>query len=386
MRFLPSDRVRARVGVAAAWLAVILFGAGCSGGSSSGQVGSVLLITIDTLRADHVSCYGYERATTPRLDERAATGVRAEWAFSACSQTAPSHASILTGKYPRFHTVGVHNAKYVLHPGADTLAERCRAAGLRTEAVVSNFVLHRKFGLAQGFDVYEDGFPDRELNREMPEQVAENTTDEAIAALERVRGDRFFAWLHYQDPHGPYDAPSAPDSARFDAKPSGGAEDLTLEIGEKIDGFGAIPPYQVFGEERTLGEYERRYDLEIAYLDEQLGRLFAALEEGGFLEDTLVIVTADHGEAFGEDGFYFAHGHSLGLDQTRVPLVFFGAGVGAGRTISSPVASRATRGRRRTDSHGTFIAAASPTSRADRRRPAASPTLPAWKSRPAGRT
>lgn len=314
------------------------------GASASNDVRSVVLITIDTLRADHLASYGYFRSTSPALDRFLERGTRFEYAYSPCSQTAPAHASLLTGKYPRWHTVGIRNAMYALADVDTTLAEICADSGMRTGAVVSNFVLHRRFGLDQGFDEYADEFPDRERNRSMPEQTAEHAVAKARAMLLDMDDEPFFAWFHFQDPHGPYDAPpiaagSAGAEARMSLDLRPGLKDRVLPVSESQGGFESIPAYQTFGEERRLAEYVRRYDEEIAYLDHHLATLIDTLETSGRLDDTLVVITSDHGEAFGEDGFYFAHGHSLGPDQTRVPLGFVGPGIAAGRVLSTPVAT-----------------------------------------------
>ncbi len=347
-------RLRPHGGMLATAIAMaFLASAGGCGGEPPGAR-AVLLVTIDTLRADHVGTYGYPRDVSPSLDRYFARGAVFEYAFSTATETGPSHASMLTGKYPRFHTVGVRNAQHVLADPDTTLAERARASRIRTGAVISNFVLHSRFGFDRGFETYEDDFPSRELNRELPEQIARDAVDETLELVESFGGERWFAWLHLQDPHGPYDPPEDRSNDGSAAGPRGSGEtlgprtsvgvapglsmDLALEVGDGVSGYGKIPSYQRFGEERSLGEYVDRYDREIAFADRQLGRLLDHLDRTGALEHTLVIVTSDHGEAFGEDGYFFAHGHSLGPEQTRVPLAMFGAGVEPAR-FETPVSN-----------------------------------------------
>jgi arylsulfatase len=305
----------------------------CGGGRTAR---SVLLVTIDTLRADRLSSYGYVRGTTPHIDELLARGARFRWAFSTSPLTAPSHASILTGSYPSFHSVGVWNNRFRLEDRTVTLAEILSRAGMATAAVVSNPVLDRRLGLDQGFDHYDQRLPTAERNRPMYERVAEDTVDAALAAADRLAGRSFFLWVHFQDPHGPYTPPDSA-AAGVDATPL--PESPVLAVGHDSSGWGALPDYQRLGDERRLAAYERAYDAEIRYLDGQIGRLFGELGARGLLDETLVALTADHGEAFGEDGFYCAHGHAVGTDQTHVPLGFVGPGVRPGVVLERAVSN-----------------------------------------------
>ncbi|MEM7482156.1 MAG: sulfatase [Acidobacteriota bacterium] len=305
---------------------------------------SILLITIDTLRADHLSTYGYGLPTSPALSGLAERGTLFENAFSAASCTAPSHTSLMTGVMPSFHTVGAFNSKFPLEPEAATLAEQLAAAGYETAAVVSNPVLGPHLGLDQGFEVYDSDLRGREQNRDQPEQRVEAALEKARALLASpaFSGERpYFLWLHLQDPHGPYlPAAEAPTLIEAAAKRDMGEDQTVLPVGTDQSGYRAIPKYQVLPNlEGRVAAYVHRYDREIAHLDRQLGRFLEELEATGRLDNTLLAVTADHGEAFGEDGFYFAHGHSVGLDQVRVPLLLVGPGVPAGGRVSAPVSN-----------------------------------------------
>jgi arylsulfatase A-like enzyme len=296
---------------------------------------SVILITIDTLRADHLSGAGYSQLTSPAMDAFARRGSRFEWAFSTSSYTVPSHASMLVGMYPSYHSVGLLNGQYKLHPAETTLAEILSDGGWETAAIVSNAMLARAMGLDQGFESYDDDLPDRELVRRMRERRASNAVDRALEKISEFGDQPFFLWLHLQDPHGPYTPPAL--AAGLDGSSEERQAGRVLPIGRDYSGFRAIPAYQTYGTERGFDEYRARYDREIQFLDGELARLVAYLDERQLLQHSLVAITADHGEAMGEDEFYFAHGHSVGLDQVRVPLFFVGDGVRSGQTVSAPV-------------------------------------------------
>ena len=319
----------------AVWGAILLGIALSSGCSSERAPGSVLLITIDTLRADHLSGAGYVRPTSPTLDAFARRGTRFEWAFSTCSYTVPSHTSMLVGRYPSFHSAGLLNGQQRLLPSETTLAEILRDAGWRTAAIVSNAVLDHGVGLAQGFESYDDDLPDRELVRRLRERRAANAVDRALEKLAEFGEEPYFLWLHLQDPHGPYTPPATIPG--FGETGEGPSDSRTLPVGGDFSGYRAIPAYQVVGSERRFGDYRERYDREIRSLDRELARLFARLDESVERGRVLVVITGDHGEAMGEDGFYFSHGHSVGLDQVHVPLIFVGGDVATDRSIATPV-------------------------------------------------
>lgn len=262
--------------------AVLLVGAlawlllGRAGGRFSGETSdaSVLLITIDTLRADRIGAYGHREATTPALDRLAAGGVLFENAITPAVMTLASHASILTGTWPPTHGIR-GDGDYRLSDRALSLAEVLRARGFRTGAIIGSSLLGSRFGLDQGFEIYDDAF-------EPPERPARAVTDAAMRFLNRARGARFFLWVHYFDPHFPYRAP-APFRERHPGRP---------------------------------------YDAEIAYVDSEIGRLLEELRSRGMAERTLVAVTADHGEGLGEHGEQ-AHGVFLYEEQIRVPLILW---------------------------------------------------------------
>jgi choline-sulfatase len=226
---------------------------------------NVLLITLDTTRVDRLGCYGSTKGLTPNIDGLARHGVLFADAVTSVPLTLPSHASLLTGRYPP--AIGVRdNGAYRLTPDHVTLAERLRGQGYATAAFVSCFVLDRRFGLDQGFDVYDFRVADtgrRDPNALRHERPADQVTDAALAWLAQPRaGAPFFAWVHYFDPHHPYASPLAAAGA-----------------------FAGDP-----------------YDGEIAYVDQELGRLLAGLDELGLRDRTLIVLASDHGEALREHG------------------------------------------------------------------------------------
>ena len=268
---------------------------------------------MDTLRADRIGAYGYSAARTPALDELAAASLRFERAYAHSSMTLPSVASLLTGQLPAQH--GVYANLGQLPDGVPTLATRLRGEGFATAAFVGTYALRPQRGLSRGFDRYTEEYFSAERVRAHPENPGELLTDQAIVWL-RARDpvQRWFVWIHYQEPHGPYTPPHF-------VEPSGrGEEDLVLPLSRSQSGRGAIPRYQWLGHGR-LAEYRARYDGEIAEVDHQLGRLLGALQAEGRLEESALIFTADHGEAFGEEGVFCAHGEGLGEALLRVPLL-----------------------------------------------------------------
>lgn len=272
--------------------AVSASGACVSTPPAAERVDHVVLITIDTLRADRVGAYGYARAATPAIDSLAAAGARFDHAFAAAPITLTSHATLLTGRYPQGHGAR-HNGMRVSER-VPTLAERFRAAGFATGAFVAAFPLDRRFGLARGFDTYSDTMPRDAAGRQLNERPARAIVDEAIAWLNQ--SNRLFLWVHLFEPHAPYGDPA----------------DAALAGLSSSD----------------------RYDREIAEADAQIARLLAAL--GDRRAHALIVATSDHGEAFGEHGEI---GHSMFVYDTtlRVPLVMSGPGVQAGQVVAEDV-------------------------------------------------
>ena len=242
---------------------------------------NVLLVTLDTTRADGLGCYGSTRARTPNLDGLAAAGVRFENVYCQVPLTTPSHCSIMTGTYPLYHQVH-NNGSYALPAEMTTLAEVLKDRGFQTAAFVASFTVDSRFGLDQGFDVYDDRLTEGEAFKP---SNAERKADKVYAAFRGWLDSRgegpFFCWVHFYDPHVPYDPP-APYSIDFADSP---------------------------------------YDGEIAYMDHYVGQVVAALREKGLLQNTLVVLAGDHGEAFGEK-VEVGHGVFLYDGTLRVPMIF----------------------------------------------------------------
>ena len=246
---------------------------------------NVLLITLDTTRSDHLGCYGDARAKTPALDALAAGGVRFSRVYCPAPLTLPSHTSILTGLYPLKH--GVRNNGHTLPDGIPTLAEILKGQGYATAAFVSSFSVDSRFGIGRGFDVYDDTFQAKQSLKGMNAQRrAAETFDRFSRWLDKAPAGRFFCWVHYYDPHLPYDPPS---------------------------------PYK---EEFS----DRPYDGEIAYMDHYVGAVLDRLRAKGLLENTLVVAAGDHGEGLG-DKIELGHGVFLYEETLRVPLIIQNARV-----------------------------------------------------------
>jgi arylsulfatase A-like enzyme len=325
-RSAPAARGRLRCrGAAAAALSGCLALAGCA---EPEVPPNLLLVTVDTLRADRLACYGGEADVGVAICALADGGTRFEWAIAAAPYTAPSVASILTSAYPAYHGVSQSALSY-LRDTEVTLAEVLRAAGYQTAAFVSNPVIDRSRSLDQGFDVYDQRMRQRERNRpHYVERVGRDTTDAALAWAQVTARPPWFLWVHYQDPHGPYEPPGA----------APGADDPTaarLPVNRTHSGHGGIPAYQALPGLFTAPAYERRYGEEIRYLDPHVRRLVEGLDALG--DPPAVLLTSDHGEAFGEDDFWFAHGHSVGLDQIRVPLLWRPPRPRAPEVVTEPV-------------------------------------------------
>jgi arylsulfatase A-like enzyme len=303
----------------------------CSPGPAPARP-DVLLITIDTLRADFVHSYGQGPPVTPEIDALAARGALFETAIAASTATAPSHASIMSSRYVREHSVGAVNGATRLE-GVQTLAERFRQAGYETAAFVSNVVLKARSGLDQGFDLYDDELPEAEANRGMIfERLAVETTDRVLAWLDQPREAPFFVWVHLQDPHGPY-TPGAPWSELAPELPL--RTDIELPVLGGNSGRGGIPHYQALPGVRRGARYAGLYAGEVALTDHEVGRLVAAAEAAS-RSGLVIALTADHGESLDEEGFFFQHGHATTPEQARVPLVLVAPGV-APRRIAGVV-------------------------------------------------
>lgn len=269
-------------------LGLAAFGA-ASCGASAPRAPNLLVVSIDTTRADRLGCYGRVDAGTPNLDALAERGVRFENAYTPVPVTLPAHTTLLTGTSPRHHGVR-DNGRFVVDPALTTLAEVLGARGWRTGATVAAYPLFAEYGLDQGFEFYDDNVrgPNGKNERE-----ADQVVETALAWLEQLeRGAPFFLWVHLFDPHQPFTPPEPFASAH------------------------PRDPYQA----------------EISFADDQIGRLFRWLESEGLDDDTVVCVVADHGEGLGEHD-ETTHGLLVHGATTRIPMLFAGPGLPSGAVV-----------------------------------------------------
>ncbi|MCP4656031.1 MAG: sulfatase [bacterium] len=287
---------------------------------------NLLIISIDTLRADHLPSYGYPRETAPALQRIARRGVLFE-AISQRTMTAGSIATILTGTYPPTH--GVLDNREILQDGNLSLAEILGDDGYYTLAANSNLAVGAGFNFHQGFreyisseTMYEEMLESRHLN------------DLVLPAFDRDKDRRFFFWLHYKDPHRPY---LVPEDYR---------ELYTSDALAGMHGEHPSPTGRAFGGREKTEDYYRnqeldfviaQYDAEIKFNDESIATVFEKLSEHDLWDDTLVVITSDHGEGLGEHGVYFEHGRTTYDHSARVPLIFYHPKLPGGRRVERPV-------------------------------------------------
>ena len=263
----------------------------------------LILISIDTLRADHLGCYGYEAARTPNIDRLAEEGTLFENAATATPLTLPAHSSIFTGRTPLHHGI-IDNFGFRLAASEVTLAEKLAARGMATGGFVGSFVLDSRWGIARGFRTYFDRFDapsESATTLSSHQRPADQVLEPALRWMQEQGEAPFFAFVHFFDPHTPY------------APPAGFRE--------------------AFGDD-DLG----RYDGEIAFVDEQVGRLLSFLKDRRLYDDSLIVLLGDHGESLGEHG---EAGHGLFVyDSTiRIPLLVKGPGVAAANRVPGQVRS-----------------------------------------------
>ncbi|MFP6608764.1 MAG: sulfatase [Deltaproteobacteria bacterium] len=309
-----KSAVIAAMAVLAVSAVAVLLPACSQRSAGPGELPDILLVTIDTLRADHSSAYGYGVPTMPVLERLARRGTLFERVYAPTATTSPSHAALLTGRYPR--TLGVTKNGQRLRDNFTTLAEALGREGYQTAAFVSSIPLRARFGFDQGFQHYDDQFTvaGRSLGR--PEggrldRRADHTT-QAVAEWMAGRHDPrpLFVWVHYVDPHAPYQAPVA---------------------------FAARWP-------DTASPRVQAYDGEVRFADSNLGRLVYVFERAAPKAGTLVVVTSDHGEGLGQHGWMY-HGINLYEEAVRVPLVFSWPGKvaeGSRRTATAELTDVAT--------------------------------------------
>jgi arylsulfatase A-like enzyme/Tfp pilus assembly protein PilF len=271
--------------LAAAAITAVPGCAGLPGGRDEVRPLNVVVVTLDTLSARHLSQYGNERIATPAFGRAAAEGVLFEQATATVPLTLPSHTSMFTGTYPMFNGVR-DNGGYYVREDSETLAEALRAAGYQTGAFVAAFVVDSRWGLDQGFDRYFDDFNFREFERislDSVQRPGDEVLDAALDWMDGVKEERFFSWIHLYDPHWPYEAPE-PWASRVGGYP------------------------------------EAAYDAEVLFTDSLVGQLLDWLDENELAEDTLLVLIGDHGESLGRhrEG---AHGFFVYDAAMQVPFL-----------------------------------------------------------------
>ena len=277
---------------------------------------NVLFITVDTLRTDHLGTYGYRLPTSPAIDSLAAEGVRFSRCLATAPETVPAAASVLTGLYQGRHR-SLHNRASL--PGdVTTLAERLRDAGYNTAGFTGNFLLSEKYGFAQGFEHFED------FSSKSPWEGSSDDRGVALAAdwLRSAPAEPWFLWVHLMDPHGPYVSAAPWWSESFAYEPGIFAQDPPVPLSKTNFGLGVIPAYQAIRGATLLSDFVRRYDGEIRFTDAQIGSLLGTVARLGQREQTLVVLTADHGESLVEHREFLQHGWFLYDTTVRVPLIF----------------------------------------------------------------
>jgi arylsulfatase A-like enzyme len=299
-------------------------------GSSDPPKFNLVLIVADALRPDHTGAYGYDRPTTPNMDRLAKESVLFRTALASAAFTLPSMATLFTSLQPMEHGVRSHldpsGTGDFLGPEFHTLAERLKDRGYGTGAVVSNSLFLLKKGFDQGFDHFDAG----------RRRDAGPTTDAALSWLQRQSDTApFFLWVHYIDPHWPYDAPR--DFARpFVHNDRGQFQRMVRAFDEsrlKSDQIYFENSLDEDGVLRGIAEY----DNEVAYMDQHLGRLVDYLKSSGLYENTVIAVVSDHGEALGEHDLYFAHSFYLYDEIQRVVMMLKAAGKAGPRSVDEPV-------------------------------------------------
>jgi len=309
-----------------------LFSVGCSTSHNLScklpeHINNIIVITVDTLRADHLGTYGYPHPTSPVMDRFARNGSLFQRCVANIPKTGPSLASMITSTMPERHLV--FSNEHIIEESLATLAEHLRSAGYFTGAIQSNNICRNECGFSKGFFQYIQ--PCRPGKYHQKSARCESINNVALPWLEKHVERSFFLWIHYLDPHGPYDPPDPfPglfDPADYDIQPE------KLEIADKNLAYGTIPQYQsVIGSDQTK-DYVSRYDAEIRYWDTHFSDILRKLETLGLAENTAVFLTSDHGESLVEHEYYFEHGAFLYEQGLHIPLIVKLPGIETGRSI-----------------------------------------------------
>jgi arylsulfatase A-like enzyme len=337
----PRLRVFGLPGFLGVTLAALLAASSCGGGggtpgpggSASGAKPNVLLIAVDTLRADHLGAYGFRGDISPHVDALARRGVRLERYTTVVPTTLASFTSMLTGKHP--HTHGVFRNGVHWPDGLEGIPSAFRKGGYETAAFIASYCLSSEFGVAQGFDRFDQNLTvpfESDPNNKLVRPAAE-VTAAAVSWLTERRADRpFFAMVHYFDPHAPYQPPP-PYDTMFDPGYRG---PVTGSMGD-IDVARRLLAASRGVHDANTRHLEALYAGEIRYADDEIGKLLLAVDRLGLAGNTLVVLTSDHGETLAEHDDYFNHGPSVYDTEIRIPLIVAGPGIGAaGGTAARP--------------------------------------------------
>jgi arylsulfatase len=303
------------------FLFLILFAAAVGCAKPKPEKSNFVLITVDTLRADHLGIYGYKRATSPNLDTLAKEGTWFRNCYSQSATTGASHVSLFTSRYPQSHGVLANREKF---PDFASIMDAFRTAGYSTAGFVSSAVLAGDFGINKKFDHFDENLNRAEKNRaNRYERTAKDTLLAVQKWIEATKAP-FFIWIHLIDPHGPYQAPENADYFVTDALYK--KEGPILEFAASNWEFNKIPLYQRLDNKKEADFYIARYDAEIRYTDEALGIFFNFLKNKNIYEDTAIAITADHGETMAEPNHlrHFSHSTIAYEEVVRVPLILKG--------------------------------------------------------------
>jgi arylsulfatase A-like enzyme len=316
-------------------LAFLSLALGCGGGGP--EQANILLVTIDTLRADHLSMYGYERQTSPVLDALAAEGVRFDNATVQWPKTGPSFASIFTSTYPKDNGI-VRKIGIPLPQKFLMLAEALRAQGYQTHAVVANGAVASDFNFDQGFDTYIESWQQPPRDDGADPNGAGVVNELVRSILDRFEPERpFFLWVHYLDPHFPYTPPGEWSDKFQNDEHFDPSERIPIDRSRDKFDMVKLGRKEVLDERDELAFYVARYDAEIAYNDAMLGELLETFRSEGMMDNTLTVFSSDHGESLGEHYYYFDHGRFGFQSCANVPLFFHFPGVIEPRVITDPV-------------------------------------------------
>jgi arylsulfatase A-like enzyme len=326
MRASLYGRLRVRI----AGLALVGGLLGCHAGDRVRPVRAhgVVLVSIDTLRPDHLGCYGYEQPTTPNVDAFRKDAVLFREAIAHAPSTLPSHASLLTSLIPHHHGASIARGT-ALATGRLTLAETFRESGFATASFNGGGQLDATFGLDRGFDVYETP---GDQGQDLAHDRLFGKVEAGLAWIRGIGRRRFFLFLHSYEVHHPY-TPDAEARARLPERYDGSLPpDISIALLEEANaGRRVLTP-------ADRAHIVHAYDREIRSMDDAFGRLVAALRAAGLYEETLLVLTSDHGEEFGEHGAMGWHGHSLHDELLRVPLLIkFPRSWRGGRTMEAQV-------------------------------------------------